>query len=446
MLVQPGSLLSCRRATRSGALALLGTETQGMAIALTDMSMVIRDTGTPANNFSGNPNSKLTYTAPSTKWILGANGLYTSGTTLRTEYNTSGVAQGLRVEEARTNLVLRSQEMDNAAWTKFAGTSVSANSTTSPDGTSNADRFVEINGGGSFHRLETTSAITVSSGVAYTFSGFLKSSGRRYVHVRLDYGTIGGFCVDLNTGTITSGFYDGSNAAAALTSTSSTALINGWYYVQGTFTTSTTAAFLYFYLSDSPTTTTFTGDGASGAYIWQVQLELGTFSTSPIVTTTASVTRAADDETLASSLFPYSATNGTLYARFRLLSVAAEAIAVQLDDGTANERINIGSTSGAAAQLKVIDGGAAQTAPLTTGAVTTSAFAKLAASWKVNDFAASLDGAAAVTDVVGTLPTMTTLRLGSATGSATMLNGHLQALLYLPRDMSDAELAVRSAS
>ena len=91
------------------AALMLLNETNGVAIDFTDLSMQIKDTITPANVFSGDPNSKLTYTSPSTKWILGANGIYTSGTTLRTEYNASGTALGLRVEEARTNLFLNSR-------------------------------------------------------------------------------------------------------------------------------------------------------------------------------------------------------------------------------------------------------------------------------------------------------------------------------------------------
>ena len=57
----------------------------------------------------------------------------------------SGGVLGLRVEGARTNSVLRSQELDNAAWTlDFAGGGViptrTANAATAPDGTPSAER------------------------------------------------------------------------------------------------------------------------------------------------------------------------------------------------------------------------------------------------------------------------------------------------------------------
>jgi hypothetical protein len=88
----------------TGASRLLGAATDGLAIDFRDMSMVIRDTATPANNFSGDPNSKLTYSSPFTKWIRGSNNLYSSGTTLRTEFNSSASPLGIRVEPSATNL------------------------------------------------------------------------------------------------------------------------------------------------------------------------------------------------------------------------------------------------------------------------------------------------------------------------------------------------------
>lgn len=44
----------------SAADLLLGSELQGLAIDFTDLSMTIRDTTTPANNYQGSPASKLT--------------------------------------------------------------------------------------------------------------------------------------------------------------------------------------------------------------------------------------------------------------------------------------------------------------------------------------------------------------------------------------------------
>jgi hypothetical protein len=57
----------------------------------------------------------------------------------------SGGVLGLRVEGARTNEILRSQEIDNAAWTSgavgVAAPTVTANAATAPDGTVTAERL-----------------------------------------------------------------------------------------------------------------------------------------------------------------------------------------------------------------------------------------------------------------------------------------------------------------
>ncbi|MFM7009594.1 MAG: hypothetical protein ACKO0Z_09745 [Betaproteobacteria bacterium] len=93
----------------SKAALLLAAESNGLAVDGTDLSMVIKDQTTPANAFLGDPNSKFTYASPGTKWILNQSGVYVSGTTLRTEYNASGVALGVLIEDARTNLFLNSR-------------------------------------------------------------------------------------------------------------------------------------------------------------------------------------------------------------------------------------------------------------------------------------------------------------------------------------------------
>lgn len=101
--------MSQRARSSSLAALLLGNEADGLAIDFTDLSMVIRDTTTPANNFVGDPNAKLTYASPSTKWVRNRAGVLVSGTALRTEYDLSGNALGVRLEEQRTNLFLNSR-------------------------------------------------------------------------------------------------------------------------------------------------------------------------------------------------------------------------------------------------------------------------------------------------------------------------------------------------
>ena len=62
----------------------------------------------------------------------------------RYEHNpTTFASKVLLVEEARTNLIVRSEEFDNASWVK-SDASVTANTTVSPDGTTNSDTLAGV--------------------------------------------------------------------------------------------------------------------------------------------------------------------------------------------------------------------------------------------------------------------------------------------------------------
>lgn len=179
--------------------------------------------------------------------------------------------------------------------------------------------------------------------------------------------------------------------------------------------------------------------------IRQVQVEAGAFRTSYIPTGAATATRSADVASVATSAFPYSSTEGSLVAAFTPVNVAAARRAAQIDDGTTNERVTLGTNSTPNGLFTVIDGGVSQAA-IATGTPAANTTMKLAARWKANDFAASANGGAASTDTNGAIATgATTLRLGSGTSSTEPLNGWLRQVTYLPRALSDAELQQRSA-
>ena len=79
------------------AARLLAGEASGAAFDFVNMDMMIRGGGL---DWSGDPNLKLTYTSPSTKWVRNASGVYVSGTTLRTDYLANGTALGLLIQKS----------------------------------------------------------------------------------------------------------------------------------------------------------------------------------------------------------------------------------------------------------------------------------------------------------------------------------------------------------
>jgi hypothetical protein len=90
--------------SQSLAAEKIAAESAGMSVNFLDMSLLIKDTVTPANNFNGNANSKLTNGGTPTKWVRNSSGVWTSGTDLRTAYSSSSAALGLYSETAATNL------------------------------------------------------------------------------------------------------------------------------------------------------------------------------------------------------------------------------------------------------------------------------------------------------------------------------------------------------
>ena len=137
------------------------------------------------------------------------------------------------------------------------------------------------------------------------------------------------------------------------------------------------------------------------------QLEVGAFRTSYIPTTTAAVTRNAD----VTDIINTAITNGirTLYAEFRSPASGTRGV-VSLNDNTANGRAAI-NTSGTDPRLVVVDGGVTQ-ADIDAGTIAANTSSRMAVRINTNDFSASFNGGAVVTDTSGTLPTVDRLFIG----------------------------------
>lgn len=215
----------------------------------------------------------------------------------------------LLIEAQRTNIVLRSQEIDNASWTK-SNTTVTANAIASPDGTTNADKLVE-SATTSSHLI--FQSFTLSTSTDYTVSVYLKAGERTRCNIRLT--TFAGAqdsAVNLTTGTVDNG---------TLTNVG-----NGWFRFTRTLNSSTGAGspLISVSLANSSGVTSYLGDGTSGLYVWGAQVEQGSFVSSYIPTTTASVTRNADqcyDDTATNLI---GQTEGTIFIDFDLNNVADE--------------------------------------------------------------------------------------------------------------------------
>jgi hypothetical protein len=245
----------------------------------------------------------LDFTRGSTATRVNASGLIESVASgvPRLDY-TGGGCPSLLLEPQRTNLITFSEQFDNGAWVKNE-TTISANIATSPSGLQDADKIIP-NTNNTSHNVDRV-ALTVS--LNGTASVFLKASGYNKAAIR-SYFTGAYASFDLVNGTI-------------LTAVGVTAKIenygNGWYRCSVNDTGNASYGYVLAVLdASSDPTATYIGDGTSGVLAWGAQLEVGSYPTSYIPTTTASVTRLADaaSKTGISSLIGQTA--GTLFLDF----------------------------------------------------------------------------------------------------------------------------------
>lgn len=207
-----------------------------------------------------------------------------------TRATTATYYDGVTTAKAEENLLLQSQTFDNASWSKSLVT-VTANSTTAPDGTATADSIVENSTTTDFYWV-SQSVTKAATATTYTFSVFALQSARTWAMLTVYDGAAVGnrFWFNLATGAV------GTSATigAGFTSTSytSTASTNGFYRITCTFTTNTaTTLQCFIHPASGDGNQTMTGVvGQTGIIIWGAQLEQRSSVSSYTVTTTQPIT------------------------------------------------------------------------------------------------------------------------------------------------------------
>jgi hypothetical protein len=347
------------------------------------------------------------------------------------------IGKGLLLEEARTNLILRSEEFDDASWTKASAT-ITANESTAPDGTTTADLWTRT-GSTSAVRQSYTKDATART---YSASIWVKSSVTSFTFA-LDSGSNtnrGRAIFNFATGVLTT-----VDSVGTFTNTSGTitAYPDSWYRVTVTTTTSTatTVRFIVF----------FSAPGAT-AHIWGAQLEENAaFATSYIPTTTATVTRAADISTsVATSVFESSwyrqdegsfFWSGSMYDTqysnqnsFRVTEGSNfRGIGIGLDGRTGTDEASFVTRNGAGITA------AASSIPYVIG----NRNMRISGAFK-EDAAASFNGSTTVVAspayVFGTENKMEIMGDKTTGGSNNQYNGHTRRLTYWPTRLGNEVL------
>jgi hypothetical protein len=303
----------------------------------------------------------------------------------------------LLLEPQRTNLALRSEEINNTGfWELTNSGTITANSTISPDGYQNADT---LNAGAASSQVQ--GAIVGTSGAVYTVSIWVKRI--------------------TGTGNVFLRAVENANTLIAVTS--------DWQRFTATVTSTTTTIRIGINLATS-------GDAVA---VWGGQIEAGSYATSYIPTQGATATRVVEvcSQTPPSGIIGQ--TEGVMFVDFNFTGGydTSGIIPIVIRSGTNSAYIFI-NVSGTL-NCDFFDSNVLQ-ARLTTN-IGISGRKKIAFAYKQNDFVAYMNGVQIGTDTNGTVGAMGILNVGSYyTGGYSTIGGVNQSQLYNTR-LSNEELA-----
>lgn len=320
-------------------------------------------------------------------------------------HDVSGNALGILAEEQRTNLIYPSTP--TAAGWLVVNVTITDSYATGPDGISNsAARLNATSTTRSAYRVVSLAAAT-----KYVISGWVKRTGASDQTFRF-YGDTA------STGNISGNF----------TATDT------WQRFEFTATTVTGGTQQYGIIRDS----------SSNDYdilVWGMQVESGAdVASSLIVTGTATVTRAIDQISIAASAFNANDTEGTIVCQYQVHATASNADVAKISAVGTNFHVIREVYTGALQCLTYVSGSPTGLVILASSGSADNTEKIVSYAYKQDDFGGSLDGAAALTDTTGAVPSgLATLSVGSS-GLST-----ISYMKYLPRRISDADLATESA-
>jgi hypothetical protein len=343
----------------------------------------------------------ITFTRNSNATFFDADGVLQTATTNAPRFDhdpaSSNVSRGLLIEEARTNLLLHSADLSNAAWTK---TDITA-----------AKDQTGINGA-----ANSASSITATSANGTCLQAITSASAARATSAYVKRIT--------GTGVIEM-TQNGGTTWTAVTVTSD------WTRVTIPSATVTNPSVGFRIVTS--------GDAIA---VDAVQCENGAFSTSAILTTTTTATRAADSAVVTPISSFYNQAEGTLFAEGSATNSGAQSGAVlSIDDTTANNRIQMRRFATFSSVNTLVSNSSPSLADAGTNSWPLGSTVKIALAVKAADLARSINGGA-ITSAATTvaLPSgLSRMEIGNGINSA-YANGHIRKIAYWPRRLSNTLL------
>jgi len=359
-----------------------------------------------------------------------------TGNVKRTEYDAAtGENLGVLIEQASTNLLLRSEEFDNAAWAK-SNAAVTADAVIAPDLTVTADKFEA----GSTATIAPVlqQLITTTATNDYCFSVFVKRAEASFIQMTFANGHVTGNPAanfDLSTGTI--GTIDPEISNAQILPVGA-----GWFRISGVVEAATTAIRADFVLIKSPTDTRNQANAwtsSDGLYVWGAQAEQIEVLTSYIKTEGATVSRLADQLSIPNSgNMPAGAA--TIHAAIKASASTGATRFIYVPASTASNIFGLIQNSGA---LAIQHGTSAKTVAL-SGAYSDDFSMTSVFDISANTLSGYLDGVQTITGDAGTAGIVNTggiLAIGASTAFTANLNGHIKRLTIYDAALTATEVS-----
>jgi len=352
---------------------------------------------------------RITFTRASRATYVGRDGLvkYAGDDEARFDHDpTTGESLGLLIEEGRTNLIPRSQELDASTWNKYFGSSVSANYAIAPDGTQTADRIIfDGTPSGQITYNFPIEGDGLIPGQQYVFSAWVKSDGSSNNGCSL---YVGGTSIQIIPTSEWKRIYLVRTAAAAT--------------------------------GENPL---FLCGVANSLLVWGVQFEEGSFPTSYIPTTATTATRSPDNASITGTSFSswYNQSEGSVVTAFNptlYVGPSDGGRAFRIDHQTISDnRIDYVVTGNGAYQPYVSINGVD---PTGFGGINGTPFVvgtdyKISMGFAANDYVAYKNGTQTLSSTTpASVPIADRLSLGLA------LNGHRKFFYYYPKRLTNTQL------
>lgn len=326
---------------------------------------------------------------------------------------------GLLIEEARTNLQLWSSDFSNAAWIKesfSSGTNpvVTTASGNAPDGTNTANKVVFSRTNGTSNS-DVAQAVTLGATATYIGSLYVQAFAAGDVGKVISIWQYDGTVKNLQNVTLTAAWQRVQTTGASTLNSGSSRQLSSFGLVNG--------------------------DGASTGTVnvlcWQADGQQGSFITSPVPTTTASVTRAADVVKMTGLNFP------PPFSLFAKVTPVGQAQTIDILNTQTSLVNSVGIYTPSAFNAWVRES-SSTTANVGVGSgLAANTVARIAARYAINDVNVAGNGSAGTPDASVTPPTMTQLNFGPSpvAFAGTYLNGYYSRVALFRSGLTDAALA-----